>query len=166
MAQFARLEGLDQTVAALRALPSQFASRNGGPMRRALFKATKPMRDNAQARAPMDTGTLSMAIFMYRDRNPKASTGANERYIIGVRSKRQRKASKVGRKLGRVGTNFGHIDAWYWHFKEFGTEKMEKRPFLRPAFESHKGVAVTIFARELGREVEGAVRKARQAAHA
>lgn len=166
MAQYATLHGLEQTVAALKALPPQFASKNGGPMRRALFKASKPMRDNAQARAPMDTGTLSTAIFLYRDRNPKASTGAAERYIIGVRSKRQRRASRVGRRLGRVGMNFNHVDAWYWHFVEFGTEKMDPRPFLRPAFESHKGIAVSIFTRELAREVEGAVRRARQAARA
>ena len=31
---------------------------------------------------------------------------------------------------------------FYWRFLEFGTSKMAKRPFLRPAFESKKTAAV------------------------
>lgn len=165
MPTYARLEGLDETVRALRALPAQFASKNGGPMRRALFAAAKPMRDNAQARAPIATGNLSAQVFIYRDRNPRASTGANERFLIGVRTKRRTVArGRMNRALGRVSQNFGvRGDAYYWKFVEFGTAKMRARPFLRPAFESHKHAAVTIFSRVMRTGVEAAVKRARAA---
>jgi HK97 gp10 family phage protein len=31
---------------------------------------------------------------------------------------------------------------WYWRFVEFGTSKRGARPFMRPAFESHKSKAL------------------------
>lgn len=165
MATYAKLDGLKESVAALRALPAQFASKNGGPIRRALFAAAKPMRDNAQARAPMATGNLSAQVYIYRDRNPKASTGATERFVIGVRTARGRRArGRLNRRLGRVTQNYSQRgDAFYWVFVEFGTAKMRAQPFLRPAFESHKNTAVSIFSRTMAAGVAAAVRRARAA---
>lgn len=167
MPEFANVHGLKETVAALRALPSQFASKNGGPMRAALFKAAKPMRDDAIARAPVDTGNLKANVYLYRDRNP-AAVGANERYIIGVRQKRRKYArTQLNRRLGRIGKSFAlRGDAYYWWFVEFGTERMSARPFLRPAFESGKAAFVSTFAAELAKGVESAARRAKQAANA
>src|SRR5438045_2344321 len=171
MPEFANVHGLKETVAALRALPSQFASKNGGPMRAALFKAAKPMRDDAIVRAPVDTFNLKANIYLYRDRNP-AAAGANERYIIGVRQKRRKYArSELNRRLGRIGKSYRiRGDAYYWWFVEFGTEKMPAanggRGFLRPAFESGKAAFVSTFAAELAKGVESAARRAKQAANA
>lgn len=167
MPEFANVHGLKETVAALRALPSQFASKNGGPMRAALFKAAKPMRDDAIARAPVDTGNLKANVYLYRDRNP-AAVGANERYIIGVRQKRRKYArTQLNRRLGRIGKSFAlRGDAYYWWFVEFGTEKMTAHPFLRPAFESGKAAFVSTFAAELAKGVNAAARRAKQAANA
>lgn len=159
------------TVAALRALPAQFASKNGGPLRKALYGASKLIRDDAQSRAPIDTGNLKANVYIYRDRNPQNS-GATERYIIGVRTKRgqkQRLAARgsLNRKLGRVGRNFRlKGDAYYWHFVEFGTEKMNAQPFMRPAFEANKRQAVAVFSAEFEKGVGAAVRRAKAAAGA
>lgn len=165
MPEFANLSGLKETVAALRALPAEFASNRGGPIRKALFAAAKPIRDDAQLRAPIDTGNLRANIYIYRDRNPKASTGATERYIIGVRTKRRKVArSRLNTRLGRVGKNFRvRGDAYYFWFIEFGTQKMPARPFLRPAFESGKARAVSTFSDEFRKGVEAAVKRAARA---
>lgn len=163
MAEFAKLDGLEKTVAALRALPAELASKNGGPIRRALYAGAKVMRDDAQSRAPVDTGNLKANVFIYRDRDPQRS-GATERYLIGVRTKRGHRAriarSRLNTRLGRVGARFRlKGDAYYWHFVEFGTQKSKAQPFLRPAFESHKSETVSTFSAKLARDVEAAVRK-------
>lgn len=170
MATFAKVHGLAQTVAALRALPAQFASKNGGPIRSALFMAARPMRNDAQARAPVDSGNLRLNVYLWRDRNPQAS-GATERYLISVRSKRGRagRAAKgrLNRGLLRVGRNFAiRGDAWYGRLVEFGTEKMRAQPFMRPAFEGGKQRVVTDFGNGLRKGVDAAVERARRAAGA
>lgn len=167
MPTYANLHGLKETVAALRALPAEFGSQRGGPIRRALFKAAKPMRDDAQARAPVATGNLRANVYMYRDRNP-AAVGANERYIIGVRQQRRKYArTQLNRRLGRIGKSYAlRGDAYYWWFVEFGTEKMAAQPFLRPAFESGKARFVSDFAKTFERGVAAAARRARKAASA
>lgn len=159
-----RIEGLKEVVAALKALPAELGSGGGGPLRAALFKAAKIIRDDAEARAPVLTGNLRANIYVYRDRNPRASTGAAERYLIGVRTKKRRYAdTRLNRRMRRVGKNFTiRGDAFYWWFVEFGTSKIGARPFLRPAFEQNKHKAVAEFTTALSRAVDAAVARARQ----
>ncbi len=169
MAEYVKIEGLNETVAALRALPAQFASKNGGPIKRALYKAALIIKLDAIARAPKATGNLAANIYIYRDRNPRAS-GANEKFYVGVRKKRAKYArTRLNTRLGRVGKNYSiGGDAYYWHFlefgtkDEFGTEKMSPKPFLRPAFESNKSNALNTFSQEFRRGVDAAVKRARR----
>lgn len=158
-----RLTGLDETIAALRALPAEFGSKGGGPIRKALYRAALPMRKFAESKAPIDTGNLSANVYIYRDRDPKGSTGATERYVIGVRTKRNaRQQARLNQQLGRVSRNLRtRGDAYYWFMVEFGTSKQRAQPFMRPAFELHKNIAVSIFTRELRTMVAAAVNKAR-----
>jgi HK97 gp10 family phage protein len=44
--------------------------------------------------------------------------------------------------------------AWYWTFVEFGTKKMQARPFLRPAFESRKQEALDRIKEYLAARIE------------
>lgn len=168
MTEYATISGLTQAVAALRALPAELGSHNGGPLRRALFRGAVLIRDEAIARVPRATGNLANQIFIYRDRNPRASTGAAERFIIGVRSGKGSRVFKVrtrGRFAGR--SQYRRTsDAYYWRFVEFGTEKMPARPFLRPAFENKKRDVVDEFDIQLKRGVASAARKARKASGA
>ena len=46
-------------------------------------------------------------------------------------------AQSSGRRGSKVESN-GPKDGWYAHFVEFGTVKMAKQPFMRPAFEELK----------------------------
>lgn len=163
MAEYASISGLEDTVATLKALPAEFASKSGGPIKRALYKSALLFKQSAIARAPKDTGNLAANIYVYRDRNPKAS-GATERFLVGVRKKRASYArSRMNMRLGRLGKNYSiGGDAFYWHFIEFGTKKMSPRPFLRPAFESNKSNALNVFSQEFKRGVDLAAKRARK----
>lgn len=161
MAEYVKIEGLEEAVLSLKSLPAQFASKNGGPIKRALYKSALLFKQDAIARAPKDTGNLAANIYIYRDRNPKSS-GATERFYISVRKKRKSR-SKLNVKLGRVGKNFAiKGDAYYWHFLEFGTVKQSPKPFLRPAFESNKTLAINVFSQEFKKGIDNAVRRARR----
>lgn len=163
MADFVKVTGLDETVKALRALPSEFSGRNGGPVRGALFAATREIRDEAVRLAPEDTGNLKRNIMIVRDRNPGSSNAA-ERYSIAIRVGRRSNRVKRAYRMGRINPRLralGGTDAWYGIFKEFGTAKMPAEPFLRPAFEARKMQALSTFTRELRKSVDRAVKRAR-----
>lgn len=153
MAEFVKMEGLKESVAALRALPREFSGTNGGPIRGALYAAANLIKKAAQARAPVDTGNLKAQVYVYRDRAP---VGANERFMVTVRT---------GRKKGRILQllRVSRKDAYYWFMVEFGTSKMSAQPFMRPAFEETKGDAVKLFETEFVKGVAKAESRARRA---
>lgn len=68
--------------------------------------------------------------------------------IVGVRKLSGRQVSAFkGRQAKRRGAGkttrrIDPRDAYYWFFVEFGTAHTRARPFLRPAFEARKTVAV------------------------
>lgn len=154
------LRGLDGLLDALKALPPAVASKNGGPARVALAKAARVIRDDARARAPKDTGAVAANIVMKRDRQPQTS-GANERYLIGVRGGAKKYANtKRNVRKGRAGKEYKTDgNTYYWRFKEFGTEKMPAEPFLRPAFESQKERALAVITDTLAKGIERAAKK-------
>lgn len=163
-----RLDGLKETVLALRELPMEIGGKNGGPLRGALFAATKIIRDGARANAPRGEetpmpGNLKRQIYAYRDRNPRGSTGAAERYIISVRKgrrgSRSRKHEQFGQPAARSSVNVVAGDAYYWFFVEFGTVKQGAQSFMRRAFEENKESAVLRFTTELRRGVTQAVQR-------
>jgi HK97 gp10 family phage protein len=165
-----RMMGLEGVVEALRALPTELSGRNGGPVRGALWAATKLIRDAARDNAPVGEktpmpGNLRRQIYAYRDRNPRARGGAAERYIVSVRKrkrgKRSRKHEKFGAPAARNVVNIIGGDAYYWMFVEFGTVKQPPQAFMRRAFETNKVRAVNEFTAQLRRSVDKAVQRAK-----
>jgi HK97 gp10 family phage protein len=75
-----------------------------------------------EVQAVMD-GTAS-AIAIKATRNAARNTGLLQRSITWKRRSGKRSIGAV------VGVE---KDAYYWRFLEYGTVKMEKRPFIRPA---------------------------------
>jgi HK97 gp10 family phage protein len=162
--EYVTVTGLGTCVKRLRALPRALSGAKGGPIRGALFAATKTIRDEARRLAPVGTGTplpgnLRRQIFAYRDRNPRAS-GAAERYIISIRTGRRR-TNKVLRQFGApsVQSAIRAIggDAFYWRFVEFGTVKQPAQSFMRNAFETQKRTAIAVFTHEFSRGLDRAV---------
>jgi HK97 gp10 family phage protein len=155
------VQGLDGLLDALKALPPEIASKNGGPARAALAKGAKIIRDDARIRAPKDTGATAANIVMKRDGRPDRF-GVNERYTVGVRggslstysnTKRNRRKGVVGKKYEKQSSTY------YWRFKEFGTEKMAATPFMRPAFESNQARAMAAITDTLAKGIERAAKK-------
>lgn len=149
------LRGLE---AALKALPAEVASRSGGPLKGALFKAADVFVKAAQANAEslpvsdederddyVRTGALARSIRKKRDPRP---TDVTERVVVKPRG-------------GRRGQQSDKRDrAPYWHLVEFGTEKMPARPFMRPAANAHWPLALSVFKAALVKGIERAARKA------
>ena len=166
MVSTVKVHGLLETVARLKNLPTELSGKNGGPIRKALFQAAKVIEIEANRLSPHDTGRLERNIIKMRNRNPKATPGRpTELYHVGVRgggkygarvrARERRKVLKAGGSSQEAfrAAKVSEKDAYYWRFVELGTAKMAARPFLRPAFESKKEEAVSVFARILDIDV-------------
>jgi HK97 gp10 family phage protein len=106
-----RLTGAKELKAALQNLPLD--DNRDGIARRVLKEAGKPILAAARSMAPVDTGRLKKAIFMRSQRVQRGDVTV----AIGVRR-------------GRV---------FYGWFQEFGTKYLPPQPFMRPAWDAHKG---------------------------
>lgn len=158
-----RIEGLDELLNKLQALPGELASRNGGPVRTALFKAAAVVRDEARNRAPVRSGLMRDNIVAKRNRNP-GEHDATEEYGVGVAagSKRKYANTRRNRRARKAGEEYTAPSvAFYWRFIEFGTAKLAARPFLRPAFDQTKEQALAVFKTELAAGIDRIVRKLR-----
>lgn len=159
------VQGLKELADALRALPTELASKSGGPLAKGLRAAGYVIRDDAKRRAPVlaepakyrKAGTLKNAIKVRRDRIQ--APGAVETFEVYVQKA----------KGGKRGT-YSPDDPYYWRFVEFGTGERHKksgassgrviaRPFLRPAFEAKKEEALRTFEAELAKAIDKANRK-------
>jgi len=152
-----KIDGLKELDLALKRLPYEI---QGKPLRSATSRAARLIRDEAIARAPEDTGNLKESIYRYRSRSQ--SMPGREVFLVGVRRgpRRRYANTRYNRRKGRVGkTYFEQGKAFYWRFLEFGTAKMQKRPFLRPAFEENKMAAVDLIKERLRIEIDKAARK-------
>lgn len=169
MRETVTVHGLSGMAARLRALPREIAGRRGGPLRFALFRASKIIKEEVIRRAPRGVGTpmpgnLKKQIYLYRDRNP-SSHGASERYLLSVRMKRRRVSKKMlsfGAAPARSPLNVIAGDAYYWRFVEFGTVKQPAQSFLRGGFETKKREALSTFVRELDKGITLAANKLRR----
>lgn len=139
------VQGLSELRNTLLNLGSEIASKNGGPVRSALAKGARRVRDVARGNAgsSSDSGRLQKAVFARRDRNP-AAEGLTESYIVGVKRGKSREDQS---------------GAFYWSFVEFGTVKQPAQPFLRPAFEQTKQSFAVEFTTDLRKAIASAVKR-------
>ena len=139
-----RVKGLSELLATLRKLPNEF---KGDPTRRGLRVGAGLIRDDAAQRAPVDEGGLSANIVARnippRYLPPGAAAGL----------------SIMGSRAGKAGDP---KNAYYYAFVELGTKNQAAQPFLRPAFESQKGNAVSAYADEFRRNIDRAVERAKR----
>lgn len=154
------VEGLGELLRRLEALPKEIAGKNGGPVRRALGRAARLVRDEVRANAPKRTGKLEANVIAARVRNDRPP-GVSERFVVSVRGRRARYAdTRENRRAGRVGQTYQRDgEAFYWKFIEFGTAKMAARPFIQPSFAARAADALDEFTRALGADLDKIVRK-------
>jgi HK97 gp10 family phage protein len=117
-------------------------------MRRILKRRAQPIADDAEALAPVRTGQLKRSI------------------IVGTRlSRRQRRAAKETKSYVEIYVGPGPLPQA--HMDEFGTSQQKPQPFLRPAWDAHKGSLLNNLRDDLWAEIEKAAeRLARKAAKA
>lgn len=110
-------------------------------VRSAVRKAAKPVLDRAKELVPTDTGDL--------------------RRSLKIRAlKRSRRRSTIGVQVV-TGVDFFKGEQYYGGMIEFGTSKMNAKPFLRPAADQSKGKARLIFRQELRSGIIRETRKLR-----
>lgn len=157
-----KIEGLDGVLKTLRELPPEVVSKNGGPVRSALAKAARMMRDEAAANvqkiidAPnigeSQTESIGLLKKSIQARRGRLKGEKGELYVVRIKPKQMYpdkfqdkrnsvSAAKVGRQL------------------EYGTEKRMPMPWLRPAFDAKKGQVITLFVSELNKKLGAIVRK-------
>lgn len=138
--EFFRIEvtGFRELERALLELPNAVAK---SVLRKALKKAGAPVVDAAQSLAPRATGALAESIEV------KSS-------LVRRQRRRRRKQGDVELFIGATWPTGAHA-----HLLEFGTSKMAKRPFLRPAWDANKGRVLDIFQNELRIAIVKAARR-------
>jgi HK97 gp10 family phage protein len=152
-----QITGLKELQNALNQLPKEI---QGRPLRSAVSAAAKVIVDDVKARVPVgETGNLKTAVYRYRSRRNSAI--GRETFFVGIRQgKAQFKDTAYNRRRGRVGKSYKTAgEAYYWRFLEFGTAKMQAKPFLRPAFEANKSRAVEVIKDRLGKSIQTQAKK-------
>lgn len=157
------VSGLDGIRNALNSIvPQHF---QGVALQKMLKAAAAPIIKDAQARAPVLTGTMKADIFSFKDRS---STDTSQ--VLGISVRTGKRANKT------------HGDAYYWVWIEYGHAEITTdgrtlgtaatgyfgktvkaypaHPFMRPAYESQKYASLQAFQDAAGLQLTQAADKA------
>ncbi|WP_320711546.1 HK97-gp10 family putative phage morphogenesis protein [Enterobacter asburiae] len=164
------LTGLDSLLGKMEAVSDVTRNKAG---RFALRKAANLIRDRARGNASrVDDPLTKEAIY----KNIVASFGSREfrstgnlTFRVGVMGgARQYAQTKSNVRKGRAGATYKTAgdkgnpggDTWYWRMLEFGTEHAEARPIIRPAMNGIDGPVINVFAEEMEKAIDRAIRQA------
>lgn len=111
-------------------------------IRRTLRKAAKPVLETARQHAPVLTGALKRSL---KVRAMKRSRRNKNKYGVRV----------------ITGDDFFKGEQFYGAFIEFGTSRIEAKPYLRPAYDNNKTSVRDVFRREIKKEIEQTARGAK-----
>lgn len=149
------LIGMDGVLDTLKSLPAEVVSKRGGPVKLALAKGARLIRDQAKQNlraqiaeggADESTGLLEQNIIASRGKPPFGGKG--ERYLVRVRRKSYTRKSKevvTTRKTASL--------------LEYGSSHQPAKPWLRPAVQQKGGEAVVVIANDLTRRIDQTVKR-------
>lgn len=152
-------KGIDGVLNLLEKLPAEVVSKRGGPVKLSLKKGAKFLRDKADAKLIVSlantddegrrhsTGLLRESLITSRGKPPGGGNG--ERYLVRVKRK-----SYADRSTGARTTTTENAARL-----EYGTEKQDAEPWLRPAFEENAAAAIDLITRDLVKRVDLVARK-------
>lgn len=152
-----RLEGLNGVLDTLKSLPPEIVQKRGGPVKLALAKGARVIRDEAKKnlRASIaingsrSTGELEKRIVVTRGKQPFSTKG--ERYLVRVRKKDYINA--LGKKTNPLMTA---------NLLEYGSSHQPATPWLRPAFSAKAEQAINVTVDDLKRRIDLVVKKLAQ----
>lgn len=149
-----KVTGLSDLDRQLRAFGPKLAERG---LRAMNYAGAKVILDAARAAAPVRTGLLRANIVTIKRRSPRNAFT----HSVALKSVRLTYGNtKLNKKLRRVGKKYtADGPAFYGKFIEFGSSKMEARPFLRPAFYNAVPAAVEAMKARLAKAVEDAAKR-------
>lgn len=140
------MQGMDAVLGkltSLEQLPRQKSTRF------ALRKAANLVRDNAKTRAE-------------RIDNPETESNIPENIVTRFDTRHQRETGELQFSVGvRGGAKYGKT--YHWSFVELGTSKMAAQPFMRPAMDESIQPATDEFAKQFGKAVDRAIKRANKA---
>jgi len=148
-----KLTGVDGVLKTLQSLPAEVVSKRGGPVKAALAKGARFVRDQERKNLqtvlePGDesTGLLAQNIIASRGKPP--TSGRGERYLVRVKRKMY-----PGRKGEQVSTLKSA------QIKEYGSTKQPARSFIRRTVQESGGHAIEIVTKDLDARVQKLVAK-------
>lgn len=148
------ISGLDGVLATLRSLPPEIVSKRGGPVKLALAKGARVIRDEAKGNLKAAiasggdeaTGLLEKNVIASRGKPP--TSGKGERYLVRV--KRRSYPKKGGKPVTTLKTA---------HLLEYGSAHQPATPWLRPAFQAKAREAIDVTVKDLNRRIALVVKK-------
>lgn len=158
------LEGMDGVLATLKSLPPEIVSKRGGPVKLALAKGARLIRDEAiknvkasiARNGGQSTGLLEKSIIASRGKAPIGGKG--ERYLVRVKGKaydgqKLKKGTKSGKRVTTLQTA---------NLLEYGSSHQPATPWLRPAVQNKGEQAINVITEDLKRRIDLVVKKLAQ----
>lgn len=149
-----KLHGLDGVLETLQALPAEVVSKRGGPVKLALAKGARLLRDEAKkniARAIAidgsdSTGTTQESIIATRGKPIFGSKG--ERYLVRIKRKQfiNRHGSKTNTRLTA-------------RTLEYGNSQQAATPWLRPSVQRRGAQVIDVVTEDLLKRLDRVVAK-------
>ena len=161
MTQAFDIQGLDDVLERLQALPKEVVQKRGGPVRKVARNAVHIIRDQARRNVERiiatpniggddySTGRLVRSIRTVKGRSHKTLNG--ERYMMLIPRRARYPISQrtpTGMPVAMVG-----------RMLEYGTARRAPMQWARPAFHAKKGEAVRYVQSELPKEIDKVVKK-------
>jgi len=148
------ITGIPGIVRTLNSLPAEIVSKKGGPVKLALAKAARLVRDEAKSnlqrsielRGADSTGTTVRSVIASRGKAP--SDGNGERYLVRV--KKRSFVNARGQKTSTLLTA---------NLMEWGSGHQPATPWLRPAVTSKGQEAIDVMVTDLSRRIDLIVRQ-------
>lgn len=149
-----QITGAEGVIDTLRSLPREIVSKRGGPVKLALAKGARLLRDYEKAAlrgvlsqvGDQSTGLLEENIISSRGKEPRGTKG--ERYL--VRIKRRTYPDRTGKPVTTLKTA---------HLLEYGSEHQPATPFIRPTAQARAGEVIRVVVKDLDRRIALIVRK-------
>lgn len=149
-----KLVGADNIISLLRSLPAEVVSKRGGPVKLALAKGARLIRDEAKRnlqQAIAENGDVSSGLLLdnvVASRGKAIHGSRGERYLVRVRRK------TYPDRTGKPVTT--HKTA---NLLEYGSAHQPATPWLRPAVQTKGSEAINVMTADLVARLDRLVKK-------